>query len=249
MAICFAGLLCNSGFSIVTLPPDNPYAVVVTRNVFGLNPKPAAAPAPSAPLPKITPDGFMSVFGHLQVLFKVSTPGGPGIPPRETSSILAEGQSRDNIQVVHIDDAAGVVTFNNNGDIEEIPLEKSAASGPAISPAPAPIAVQNSIAPVNGGLPNGVVLPGVANGNRSSGRGGVLNNNFNNINNAQPEQAEQAAAEAAATQMAQIELNRITTQEQVDEGTMPPLPPTMLTPSDAHVGNQPLVSPLPVPGQ
>src|ERR1039457_2272658 len=54
--------------------PDNPYAAISTRNIFGLLPPP---PPPSPEdeakkdLPKITPTGIMGIFGHYQVLFKV----------------------------------------------------------------------------------------------------------------------------------------------------------------------------------
>jgi hypothetical protein len=44
--------------------------------------------------------------------------------------------------------------------------------------------------------------------------------------------------------MALIEQNRIATQDAVDAGLMPPLPPTMLTPPDARgQGGSPLIVP------
>jgi len=48
---------------------------------------------------------------------------------------------------------------------------------------------------------------------------------------------------SAARQMALIEQNRLDTQGAVDQGLMPPLPPTMLTPPEATgAGGMPLVA-------
>jgi hypothetical protein len=45
-----------------------------------------------------------------------------------------------------------------------------------------------------------------------------------------------------------IEANRVLTQKQVDEGTYPPLPPTVLTPPDATAHNgMPLIATPPPP--
>jgi len=53
----------------------------------------------------------------------------------------------------------------------------------------------------------------------------------------------------AAREMAIIEQNRIATQEAVDAGLMPPLPPTLLTPADAtaHNGTPLIAQPDEVP--
>ena len=43
-----------------------------------------------------------------------------------------------------------------------------------------------------------------------------------------------------------IEASRVATQNQVDQGTMPPLPPTVITPGNAKgIGGAPLVPPVP----
>src|ERR1700722_6082263 len=89
------------------LLPGNPYAPIVARNVFALIPVPVVDPnaaPPETPL-KITPNGIMSIFGNLQVLFKgTGKPGG-----KEDSYILMEGQGQDNIEVTKIDEKDGVV--------------------------------------------------------------------------------------------------------------------------------------------
>ncbi len=107
--------------------PDNPYTPIVARNVFGLNP-PAAVDATATqtePPPKITPNGIMSIFGQLQVLFKVATPAKPGQPAKEDSYILSEGQRQDEIEVVKIDEGNSLVTFNNHGAVQELALAKA----------------------------------------------------------------------------------------------------------------------------
>jgi hypothetical protein len=106
----------------------NPYTPIVARNVFGLNPA-SAETAPSDPPPKITANGIMSVFGKLQVLFKVAGTGKPGQPAKDRSYILSEGQRQDDIEVLQIDDKTNLVTFNNHGTVQEIPL----ANAPAVT--------------------------------------------------------------------------------------------------------------------
>jgi len=119
--------------------PDNPYAGIVARNVFGLVPPPPPPPpqeAPKDPPPKITPNGIMNMFGTLQVLFKVAPINKPGQPPgKEESYTMSQGDSQDDIEVVKIDEKAETITFNNHGTVQELPL----APPPALTgPAPGP---------------------------------------------------------------------------------------------------------------
>ena len=120
ITVCLAGaLMLNvSVRGDDTVAPNNPYVPIVVRNVFGLNPVPTnTAPPPEDTPLKITPNGIMSIFGQLQVLFKVSPkPGQPG--GKEDSYVLSEGQSQDEIEVVHINEKAGIVTFNNHGTVQ-----------------------------------------------------------------------------------------------------------------------------------
>ena len=71
----------------------------------------------------------MSIFGQLQVLFKVAGTAKPGQPAKDEFYILSEGQRQDEIEVIHIDEKASLVTFNNHGTVQEIPL----ANAPAVS--------------------------------------------------------------------------------------------------------------------
>ena len=153
----------------------DPYAVVVARNIFGLNPPPPpnANPQDANPPPKITPNGIMTILGDLQVLFKVAgapKPGGP--PPADESYILSEGQRQDEIEVVKIDEKNSIVTFNNHGETQTLPLLTTL---PSSTPAAAP-------AGPGGGRPGGpggryspgFVNPGGGPGSRNRGGDGGL---------------------------------------------------------------------------
>ena len=130
IAVCLAGgLALNAGLRADDIVlPGNPYAPVVARNVFDLNPivTPDNTQA-SEPPAKITPNGIMSIFGHLQVLFKVSGATKDGRPVGDESYILAEGQRQDDIEVTHIDQKASIVTFDNHGVVQIIPLANAVA--------------------------------------------------------------------------------------------------------------------------
>jgi len=145
IAVCLAGglVLIAGARAADPAPPDalladNPYAPVVIRNVFGLNPPTtndpnAEALAANPPL-KITPNGIMDIFGQLQVLYKVAPKPGQK-DAKEESYILSEGQQQDDIEVIHINQKTGLITFNNHGTVQELPL----ANTPAVNtPAPGP---------------------------------------------------------------------------------------------------------------
>jgi hypothetical protein len=155
LLICLAGGLALNAAMCAddAVPPGNPYAPVVARNIFGLNPPTTVDPnaaADATPPPKITPNGIMSIFGQLQVLFKVASPAKPGKPAADDDYILSEGQRQDDIEVVKIDEKAGVVTFNNHGQTQELPLVAATVSSPAPAAGgnPAP-----GFRPATGGLP------------------------------------------------------------------------------------------------
>ena len=255
--ICLAGgLALNASLSAAeAVSPNNPYVPIVTRNVFGLNPPQAVVQTPGEPPPKITPNGIMTIFGNRQVLFKVSIPAKPGIPAKEDDYILGEGQRQDDIEVTQIDEKSGVVTFNNHGTVQEIPLTVA----PTIA---MQVAANQNPAP---GIPN------ENNGRRFGGGGGRFGrnfvvgsggNNFNGANNSSGYGANNGSNAGHATvqnplanqispdltpetQIIMIEANRIATQSQVDKGEMPPLPITELTPGADEPGGNPLAAPSP----
>jgi len=145
---------------------SNPYAPIMVRNVFGLLPIPTNPPAdqepPAMPPPKITPNGIMSIFGKLEVLFKVAVPARGNQPAKDESHVMGEGERENDIEVTKIDEKSAVITFNNHGSVQELPL----ANAPSLTTPAA------GVVPAFTGIPapNGSAS-GVAFGGRFGGRG------------------------------------------------------------------------------
>ena len=238
IAVCLAGgLVLNAGARAGdAVSTDNPYASVVVRNVFGLNPPQAVDPNATQvdPPPKITPNGIMSIFGQLQVLFKVAPkPGQPNA--KEESYVLSEGQRQDDIEVTHIDEKASLVTFNNHGTVQEIPLANTPAS---TTPGPA-----------GGGNGGGGIPPPRFGGNRPGGGGpgghfGGPNRAVGNSNNnpgtgggpalnAVPTRGSSSGQQQQITPEVQAVMMEIYREQHKNDSSYPTLPPTVITPPDA----------------
>jgi hypothetical protein len=255
VAFCLASGLAMAGVVRAgdTVTPGDPYGTVIERNVFGLNPPPPPNANPqdaNNPPPKITPNGTMDILGELQVLFKVVQQPRPGSPPTpDESYILSEGQRQDDIEVVKIDEKNSIVTFNNHGETQTLPL---VTTMPASTPAPTPAAP---------GGPGGRFSPGFVNpgggpgarprgdgvgtgnsGNPSAGAslGGVpARNNFPNAAHQIPE------GMTTEQQVIGMELNREVARQQGDP-VAGLIPPTDVTPEDATgPSGNPLVTPGP----
>jgi hypothetical protein len=131
-----AGLVLSAGARADDVAPaDNPYIPIVTRNIFGLNPPDTNALLDVDPPPKITLKGIMSANGNSRALYTVAGTGKPGQPSKDQSYILGVGQGQDDVEVVRINDKAGLVTFNNHGTVQEIPLA-NAPTGTTSAPGP-----------------------------------------------------------------------------------------------------------------
>jgi hypothetical protein len=212
--------------------------------------------ADATPPPKITPNGIMSIFGQLQVLFKVAGTAKPGKPAVDDDYILSEGQRQDDIEVVKIDEKAGSVTFNNHGTVQELPLASTVpdSSGPVAGANPAPTAT--SLQPTPGGGTGFGERGGRTYGRTYGGRNGSYGNNAGNSSSStgvngdlgsspyirQPQMGQNAMT--AEESIAITEVGRAATQNLVNNGDSPPLPPTDLTPSDAPgLNGGPLVGP------
>jgi hypothetical protein len=236
---------------------DKPYASIVSRNMFGLLPIPPAVPAnaepPKDPPPKITPNGIMTIFGKVQALFKVTVKGQAGQPPKDESYVLSEGERQDDIEVVKINQDDGIITFDNHGEIQPLPLvAASNSTAPAAAPGGPPLPRGAGFNPGRppGQVPFAPAQRGVMRGrevgqNNPNNNGNVAapnfgGNNFQTTGSQTPTIEDQALN--AAQQMARIEQERIATQEEVIQGKLPPLPPTLLTPPDAEgAGGSPLI--------
>ncbi len=178
-----AGLRTAAPASANQSLPDNPYATIVARNIFGLV-APAPPPDPNdkiaASLPKITPTGIMTVFGHSKALFKVAgAPAKQGQPAKDEFYILSEGQRQDDIEVTKIDEKNSLVTFDNHGITQQLPLVNTPApSGPAAAPLPGagnPGMITGLPVGVGRGSPGGIIPFGAGAGGRGGG-GGFGNN-------------------------------------------------------------------------
>ncbi|MDR3560737.1 MAG: hypothetical protein P4N59_04755 [Negativicutes bacterium] len=235
---------------------NKPYSTIVARNMFGLLPVPPPVPVdaepPKDPPPKITPNGIMTIFGRNQALFKVANKPKPGQPAKEDSFVLSEGERESDITVVKINKQDSIITFDNHGTIQELPLvpAKDTGGGPG--------GPGNSVAGSHPGPMTPAERAQMIRQRMNPGSSSAVNPGFNNPASSgqpnmgasstfQPQEAQQSIEDkvmSAAQNMAQIELNRIATQEAVDQGLMPPLPPTMLTPPDATAaGGSPLIAP------
>jgi len=250
-------LVVTGSWSASAAMGDNPYTPIVTRNIFGLVPIPVHNPADDVPVnppPKITPNGIMTLFGKLQVLFKVAGVAAAGQPPKDESYVLGEGERQDDIEVQKIDEKSATITFNNHGTIQELALVASKASTGA--PAPATPGLAPGMIPRPGAVPTvGGANAAVGFGGRfgrsrpapgaSTPGGGAPGFGGGATPAANTENVEHLSPEA---QVLMIEANRMETQEAVNQGFMQPMPPTVITPEDATgVGGSPLiVSPDPV---
>ena len=250
IAVCLAsGLVLNAGARAAdAVSTDNPYGPIVVRNVFGLNPPlPADAGQPADPPSKITPTGIMSIFGHLQVLFKVAPKAGqPGA--KEEFYILSAGQRQDEIEVIQIDEKNSLVTFNNHGTVQELPLAK--ANAPAVN---TPVVTQGRPFPTpNSTAPNSENngrIPGRFGGRSAGGPGAAQNRGMGDgsplttaptsrIYNPSGRSSQMTAEQTAAV----IELQRMAYQSE-NNPVSKILPPAVVTPRNSGTAKSPVGMP------
>jgi hypothetical protein len=105
---------------------DARYDTIAARNMFGLVPIGAAESvnrqSTSDPPFKIIPNGIMTIFGQAQVLFKVSNAGEGHESLKDDKFVLSEGETQNEIAVIKIDREHEIVTFNNHGVLQVLPL-------------------------------------------------------------------------------------------------------------------------------
>ncbi|MGA2279713.1 MAG: hypothetical protein ABSG80_05360 [Verrucomicrobiota bacterium] len=240
IVVCLAsGLVLNAGARADDgVLPNNPYAPIVVRNVFGLNPPQLVDPnATPADLPKITPNGIMSIFGQLQVLFKVAGTAKPGQPAKDEAYILSEGQRQDEIEVIQIDEKNSLVTFNNHGTVQELPLVK--ANAPTVNTPGGLVPPQNLTAPGgdNGGRGRFGVRsaggPGAAR-NRGTGGGSPLTTVPTSAGYSAQQQPQNPLTPEA--QVIMMELQRAQWEKEGNPAATI-IPPTVLTPQHGGAEN------------
>ena len=212
-----------------------PYSTIMARNVFGLVPIPPPPPPDAPPVdppPKITANGIMDVFGELQALFKVSTPPRAGLPAQEQSYMLSTGQRQDDIEVTKIDQKAAIITFDNHGTVQEIPLTPGADSGAGgAAPQSGFIPPPPSGAAYNPGLPHFGSQPGMQSQGLPPGNSGAAVPQFGgNVAPSQPE-APPGSDLTPEEQALLIETERARLLSAQDQGQKPEYPPAMLPPT------------------
>lgn len=137
IAVMVAG---SAAFAIGDTGEANPYQAIVARNVFGLKDPPPVAPPPPPPTPasKLSLQGVTDLLGP-QVLIKIQIPAKPPEPAREVSLVLREGERQEDVEIVSIDVAKGVVKILNGTTPDTLTLEDD-ASAPTVGVAPVPAA-------------------------------------------------------------------------------------------------------------
>jgi hypothetical protein len=131
VAWLIAGAL--AGFIDVSLAAPSsaakPYTAITGRNVFGLvsiSIEPTNTP-PALSLPQIVPQGFATILGPEVVLFEV-VDHAPDKAATKSLYVLKTGETRDGFTVEQINPAAGMITFDNHGTIQRIPLATAAGT-------------------------------------------------------------------------------------------------------------------------
>lgn len=127
---------------------SNPYGGIVDRNVFSLKPAPLVDPTPAAPPTppvKLFLNGITTILGNKRALLRAQIPPHPPEPAKEENYMLTEGQRDGGIEVLSIDEHAGIVKVNNNGLTETLDFVNNGAkaapgssvpAGPGVAPHP-----------------------------------------------------------------------------------------------------------------
>jgi hypothetical protein len=129
---------------------DNPYQSIVDRNIFGLHPPPPPPinEPPKPPIPPITLTGITTILGKKLAFMNIQLPPKPGEQAKPgangpTSYMLGEGEREGDIEVVSIDEKAGMVKVDEFGTVTNVTFGKLPAT-------PAPAVAANT----PGGIPN-----------------------------------------------------------------------------------------------
>jgi len=246
------GALVVGAGAIAADTPDssaNPYQGIVDRNVFALKPPPPP-PDPESlkpPMPGFELTGITTIFGngHKRAMFKAIPKHGKGVDPaaKEKSYMLAEGQREGDVEVNRIDEVARTVTLTYDATVITIDFTNNAAKAVSVAAAPPPPrapGVPGVLPPAGrgvqppGGAPAGLRQPGGPGNDRRPIRSG----NGLGVSTGQPAMGVAPTQTGLAVQQQQPVLTReqqeVVMEAMREQGqndpTMPPLPPTSLTP-------------------
>jgi hypothetical protein len=125
---------------------DTPYQPIIDRNVFALKaPPPPAVVNPEAnkpPPPNITLTGITTILNSKRAFISVQMPAKPPEPAKVQSFMLREGERDGEIEILEIDEKAGMVKVNEFGTITNLTWEKNglkmASGGSAPTPSTGP---------------------------------------------------------------------------------------------------------------
>jgi hypothetical protein len=251
-AFLLSGLLLSTTAQALT--PDSgsyPYSGITNRNVFSLKPPtPVEQPKPPPPpVSKITLTGITTIFGKKMALMTAQAPARPPEPAKQESYMLAEGERDKELEVISIDEKAGVVKVNNGSNVETLDFVNNGAklvSAPPPMAGGSPGGIPQPGMPGAAGAP-GILSPGpVANGMRTmrsprspNGPGATTDPsaaansygvNYGAQSQTTPIQIPQMTPEE---QTIMIEVERERTKDDVMNGVVPPPPLTDLTPDGA----------------
>ena len=170
MAVCLAGGLFLPAAVHALTSTDNPYNSIVVRNPFGLIAIPPPAPIETTTPPSnIKLTGITTILGIKNALLMAQEPGPAG---KSQSYILTEGQREGQIEVLTIDNIAGLVKVNNAGVVSTLNFDKDGFKSPtSLVPAPAGMPGQPGVPgiPSPASMPGHPPVPGSFNGPPSGG--------------------------------------------------------------------------------
>ena len=227
--------------SAVHAATSNPYGGIVDRNVFSLKPAPlvdSTPVAPPTPPVKLTLNGITTILGNKRALLHAQIPAHPPESAKEENYMLTEGQRDGGIEVLSIDEHAGIVKVNNNGLTETLDFVNNGAKAVA-SVAPAagsniPSPVHPATRPLNSSGNSGNALPGgISTLQRSSQvTGQAASTSLSGVGSGGVSSSQQNVPQNAMTpeeQVIMIEAQREYFTQQGDS-TAIILPPTEMTP-------------------
>ena len=126
-------VLCLSAVAVDT--GANPYQPIIDRNVFGLKPPVQATnPVPEEIKPtKVQLIGLANMFGKKTAIIKFVEPPKPNQPVPQEPLVLSEGEAAQDIEVIEIDEKAGLAKILNKGKPVTLDIKDYAATLPGSS--------------------------------------------------------------------------------------------------------------------